>query len=184
MKTHLAIFLLFCITACAANGSGTNGPSANAGDPKKFLDEVNDSLLKLNVEGSQAGWVSETYITDDTSALNAKSNQRLIEATERYAKDSVKFDKAEIPADERRQLNLLKLSLVMATPSDPKDAEELTKIAARLEAAYGKGKWCPDPSKPDACRNIDDVTKLLATSRDEKAIRAAWEGWHTISPPM
>ena len=24
----------------------------------------------------------------------------------------------------------------------------------------------------------------MATSRDEKALRAAWEGWHTISPPM
>ena len=30
---------------------------------------------------------------------------------------------------------------------------------ARLESAYGKGKWCPDPAKPDACLNIDDVTR-------------------------
>src|ERR1700740_890415 len=109
MKTHLAIFLLFCISACAARGSGTNESSANLSDPKKFLDEVNESLLKLNVEGGQAGWVSETYITDDTSALNAKSNQRLIEATERYARDAVKFDKVEVPPDFRRELNLLKL---------------------------------------------------------------------------
>ena len=184
MKTHLAIFLLFCITACAANGSGTNGPSANAGDPKKFLDEVNDSLLKLNVEGSQAGWVSETYITDDTSALNAKSNQRLIEATERYAKDSVKFDKAEIPPDLRRQLNLLKLSLVMATPSDPKESEELTRIAANLDGEYGKGKWCSDPKKPETCLDINQITGIMRDSRDEKKLRQAWEGWHTISPPM
>ena len=32
--------------------------------------------------------------------------------------------------------------------------------------------------------NIDDITKVLATSRNERDIRAAWEGWHTISPPM
>ena len=32
-------------------------------------------------------------------------------------------------ADQRRQLNLLKLSLVLVTPADPKEAEELTKIA-------------------------------------------------------
>src|SRR5690348_14667311 len=109
MKTHLAVFLLFCFSACAARVSGTNQPSANAVDPKKFLDEVNESLLKLNVDRSQARWISKTYITDDTSALNAKSKQRLIEATERYAKDAVKFDKAEIAPDLRRQLNLLKL---------------------------------------------------------------------------
>ena len=30
----------------------------------------------------------------------------------------------------------------MATPSDPKEGEELTKIAANLDGDYGKGKWC------------------------------------------
>jgi peptidyl-dipeptidase A len=185
MKTHLAVLLLFFgLSACAARGSGANDSAANTDDPKKFLDEVNDSLLKLNVEGSQAGWVSETYITDDTSALNAKSNQRLIEATERYAKDSVKFDKADVPPDLRRQLNLLKLSLVMATPSDPKESEELTKIAANLDGEYGKGKWCSDPKKPETCLDINQITNIMRDSRDEKKLRQVWEGWNTISPPM
>ena len=72
----------------------------------------------------------------------------------------------------------------MATPADPKEAEELTQIAARLNATYGKGKWCTNPEQPETCRNIDDITKTMATSRDEKKLREAWEGWHTISPPM
>src|SRR5206468_2219660 len=93
------------------------------------------------------------------------------------------FDKVEVAPDERRRLNLLKLSLVMVTPSDPKEAEELTTIMARLEATYGKGKWCDD-TKPAACLNIDEITKSMATSRDEKQLRQVWEGWHTISPDM
>jgi peptidyl-dipeptidase A len=55
---------------------------------------------------------------------------------------------------------------------------------ARLESAYGKGKWCPEPSKPEACKTIDDVTRIMAGSRDVKELRAAWEGWHTVGPPM
>ena len=55
---------------------------------------------------------------------------------------------------------------------------------ARLESTYGKGKWCADPKKPDSCLNIDDVTKVMATSRDPKRLREVWEGWHTIAPPM
>src|SRR5216684_2759926 len=185
MKTYLAIVLLFWgISACAAHGSGPSDPSSNSADPKKFMDEVNDSLLKLNVEGSQAGWVSETYITDDTSSLNARANQRLIEATERFAKDSVKFDKVDATPDLRRQLNLLKISLVMATPSDPKESEELTKIAANLDGEYGKGKWCADPKKPETCLDINQITNIMRDSRDEKKLRQVWEGWHTISPPM
>src|SRR5438105_4671087 len=123
MKTHLALIVLFFgISACATHGSSASDAASNTADPKKFMDEVNDSLLKLNIEGSQAGWVSETYITDDTSSLNARANQRLIEATERFAKDAVKFDKVEAAPDIRRQLNLLKVSLVMATPSDAKQS--------------------------------------------------------------
>jgi peptidyl-dipeptidase A len=53
-----------------------------------------------------------------------------------------------------------------------------------MRGVYGKGKWCPDAAKPDRCLNIDEITKLLATSRNETEIRNAWEGWHTISPPI
>jgi peptidyl-dipeptidase A len=186
MKTHLliALVLILGISACAGRSSGNSDGAANGADPKKFIDEVNESLLKLNIEGSQAGWVSETYITDDTSALNARSNQRVIEATEHFAKDAVRFDKVEATPDLRRQLDLLKVSLVMATPSDPKESEELTKIAANLDAEYGKGKWCPDPKKPESCLDINKITDIMRDSRDEKQLRQVWEGWHTISPPM
>ena len=100
-------------------------------------------MKRLGVEHGQAGWVSSTYITPDTEALNARANQAYIEAVAKFAKDATRFDSVELPADQRRQLNLLKLSLVMVTPSDPKEAEELTRIAASMEGAYGRGKWCP-----------------------------------------
>jgi len=96
----------------------------------------------------------------------------------------VRFDTVQTTGEERRQLTLLKVALVLATPPDPKESDELSKIMARLESAYGRGKWCPDPAKPDTCRNVDDVTRIMAVPGDEKALRAAWEGWHTISPPM
>ena len=60
----------------------------------------------------------------------------------------------------------------------------MTKLAAGLEATYGKGKWCRDPAKPATCLDIEKITEVLAKSRDEKEIREAWEGWHTISVPM
>ena len=185
MKTHGAItlFLLLTLSACTAGGSGSDTSQA-ATDPKAFMDQVNESLLRLGTEGSQAGWVSETYITDDTSALNARANQRFIDAIARFAKDSVKFDKVDTTPDLRRGINLLKVSLVMATPSDPKEGEELTKIAANLDASYGKGKWCPESNKPETCLDINQITDVMRESRDEKKLRQVWDGWHTISPPM
>jgi peptidyl-dipeptidase A len=176
------------IAAIAAAACMKQGPETaaapTAADAKKFLDTVNDEMLRLQTEGNQAGWVQQNFITDDTEAIEARVNQRVTDAIAKYAREAARFDKVDVPADERRQLNLLKLSLVMVTPSDPKLGEELTTITARLESTYGKGKWCPDPAKTDSCMNIDAVTKTMAESRDAAKLRQVWEGWHTISPPM
>src|SRR5881394_22972 len=106
----LALALLILVSGCA--GSRTSGDSAaTAADAKKFIDDVNETLLKMSTESGQAGWVSETYITDDTSALNARANQRFIDKAAQFSKESVKFDKLDLAPDLRRELNLLKVSL-------------------------------------------------------------------------
>ena len=170
--------------ACTVGAPGAPAPGPSADDAKKFLDGANDTLLKLSVAGSQAGWVAQNFITDDTEALDARGTQQLADAGAKFAKESTRFDKMQLPADQRRQLDVLKVSLVLATPADAKEAEEVTQLNSRMRAAYGKGKWCPDPAKPDQCHNIDEVTKVLASSRNDKELRREWEGWQTISPPM
>jgi peptidyl-dipeptidase A len=185
MKTRLLpLLLIVSLYGCAGGAGKTGSGSVTADDAKKFIDDVNQTLLKLGAEASRADWVANTYITDDTQALTAKASQVYIDTAAKYAKEAPKYDKLELPPDIRRQLNLLKVSLVMVNPSDPKEAEELTNIAAGLNAAYGKGKYCEDPEKKETCLNIDDITKVMAQSRDEKRLRKLWEGWHTISPPM
>ena len=159
-------------------------PQASLRPVADFLKEANETTLRLGTVAGTAGWIYSTNITRDTEDLNARTNELAIDAGKRLAKEAAKYDKVEVTPDERRQLNLLKLSLEVVTPSDSKESEELTKIASGLEAAYGKGKWCRDASKPDTCLDIEKITEILAKSRDEKQIREAWEGWHTISVPM
>jgi peptidyl-dipeptidase A len=181
-STSLALVAFIFVAGCASGSSGNSVPTA--ADAKKFMDDVNETTFKLALDAGQAEWTSETYITDDTSAVAARSNQRIIDKTAQYAKDAVKFDNVELPPDLRRAMNILKVSLVMATPSNPKEGEELTKIAADLDAIYGKGKWCEDPKKPESCLDINQITDVMRDSRDEKKLRQVWEGWHNISLPM
>jgi peptidyl-dipeptidase A len=186
IRTRLASVLAVTVLCATVLGCAQtpSSPAPTPADARAFLDSVNKTMLKLGVQQATAGWVQQNFITDDTEAISAHANQEYADAVARFAKDAVKYDRVDLPADQRRQLMLLKVSLVMATPGDPKESDELTRITARLESTYGKGKWCPDPSKPDTCKNIDEVTRILATSRNEKELRAAWEGWHTIAPPM
>jgi peptidyl-dipeptidase A len=169
----------FTVLSCAPR------PAApSPADAKSFLDTVNQTMMKLGVQQNQAGWVGQTYITDDTEALNARLSQQYIDAVAGFAKAATRFDRVDLPPDQRRQITVLKTSLVMATPASPAESEELTTIMARLEAGYGKAKWCAEPSKPESCLNIDQITKIMASSRDQRRLREVWEGWHTISPPM
>jgi peptidyl-dipeptidase A len=168
----------------AAVACSRPAPGPTAADANAFLDDVNATMLRLGVAQGQAGWIYSTYITPDTEALNARANQAYIEAVARYAKEAARFDTVEVPADHRRQLNLLKLALELVTPSEPNEAEEVTKLASGLEAAYGRGKWCREPDDPASCLDIEAITQIMARSRDETRLREVWEGWHTIAVPM
>jgi peptidyl-dipeptidase A len=59
------------VMGCAA-GSPTP-PAPTAADAKAFLDTVNQTMLKLGVLESQAGWVAQNFITDDTEGISAAS---------------------------------------------------------------------------------------------------------------
>src|SRR5687767_14088388 len=139
------LILALSVLAGACGGSETTAAPKSADDAKQFLTNVNSTMLRLSIEAARAGWVAQTYITEDTEALDARATQQIIEAVARYAKEAAAYNGVQVPADARRQLDLLKLSLVMVTPSDPGESTELTRLASGLRSAYGRGKWCADP---------------------------------------
>jgi len=185
--TALAFALALAVVVVSCGGGSddeSSGAPPTPADAEAFLAEVNDTMLRLGTASAQAAWVYSTYITVDTEALNARANQAYIDAMARYAKEAARYDAVEVTPEQRRQLDILKLSLELVTPSDPELAEEVTTLASRMEATYGRGEWCPEPNQPDACLDIEEITEIMATSRDEARLSEAWEGWHTISPQM
>ena len=140
----------------------------------------NSSLL--GVDAGRADWIKSTYITDDTEAIAAKLDEKAIAATVDYAKQATRFDGLKLDPVTARKLKLLKLSLTIATPADPKESEELTRIASGMEGTYGKGKYCP--SGPASCKDLEELSKILAESRDPKQLKDAWTGWHAIAKPI
>lgn len=170
----LALVLLF-LTACA-------GQKPTPEQARAFLNDAEQKLLVLGVDSARADWVKATYITDDTEAIAAKLDQRAIDAQVDYAKQSTRFDGLSLDPVTARKIKLLKTSLVIATPADPKKSAELTSITSALEGTYGKGKYCT--GGPETCKDIEAITKIMAESRDPKQLLDAWRGWHAISKPM
>ncbi len=149
-----------------------------------FLADANTRLLALSNAANQAGWVQDTYITPDTQAIAARANEALVNASTDYARRAAKFPAGIGSPEERRQLTVLKNTMVMAGPPDPKQVAELTTIAARMAGAYGSGRYCRPGQSGEACLDVEAVTKILAEGRDPNELREVWEGWQKVGAPM
>ena len=161
--TLVAVLLASSIAVSAQSSSASRKaqtvarPATPAG-ARAFLQEADRELLRLINAANRAGWVQATYITPDTETMAAQANEALVTASTNYAKTAFKFDKVQVNPVERRQLYLLKNSLTMSAPPDPKEAEELTRLVASMEGVYGSGKWCPAaPVKPAQSAAPPDV---------------------------
>ncbi|PWT87860.1 MAG: peptidyl-dipeptidase [Blastocatellia bacterium] len=171
------------MSSCVNPGTPATNSAANTNDAAGFLGDAEKRLLDLNIKFSRADWVKSTFITDDTESLSAQANTDLIAATTELAEQARKFDGQNLSPDEQRKLKLLKLSLTLPAPKDPKEREELTKIAASMEGDYGKGKYCPD-GENGKCLSLGDLEEIMAQSRDPEQLKKIWSGWHQISPPF
>jgi peptidyl-dipeptidase A len=174
----LALAAGLALTLAAAGATDTK-PSAE--EARAFVARAEERLGELIVKASRAQWVQSTFITDDTDKLAADASKDLIAATMELAAQATRFQGLALPEDVARKLLLLKVSLTLPAPRDAAAQTELTEIAAWLEGAYGKGKYCP-PGRE--CLDINALGKIMAESRDAGALLDAWQGWHAIAPPM
>ena len=165
-----------------AQGAAKKG-APTAAEARAFVEAAETRLLDLWVRSSRVGWVQSTYITDDTEILSAQAQQAEIAATMDLAAAAARFDGLKLPPEVARKLKLLKLSLTLPAPRNAAEQEELTRIAASLEADYGKGKYCRG-GDPANCLDLNQLSNIMASSRDPDELLDAWRGWRTISPPM
>jgi peptidyl-dipeptidase A len=150
----------------------------------RFIDQAEARLMELAIDAERASWVQANFITEDTQLISAAATERLTIAGVELAKEAKRFDQLELPPDVRRRIELLKLALTGPAPSDPKLAREMTQIAAKLEATYGSGQYCPPGKTGEDCLDVNEITNILMESRDPKQLLDVWTGWRTISPPM
>src|SRR6185295_5565695 len=188
-RRQLWLALFFLLSVGLALMSCTDNPNAlsSSGSPKdeaeKFLADAEKRLLDLNIKAGRADWVKSTFITDDTELLSAEANENLIAATTELAEQSRKYENLDLPAEDKRKLKLLKLSLTLPAPKDPAERSELTKITASMEGEYGKGKFCPDGDK-GKCLSLPDLEDIMTNSRNPEELKKAWLGWHQIAIPI
>lgn len=100
----LLIALLLCVPAY----------SATIEQAKKFVEDAERQGLILSTEAQRADWVKSNFITDDTEALAAKADERLINAGVIWAKEAAKYKGTPLPEDIERKMLLLRNGLTLS----------------------------------------------------------------------
>ena len=157
----------------------THGAEEPAGE---FLDRAEAELLDLSIEAQRADWVYATYISPDAEMLSARAYSRLIDRTVALAKASTRLDPSRTLPEERRRLHLLRLSLPLLAPSDPKESQELTRIVASMSGTYAKGRHTLRGTTE--ALDLQGLERVLAQSREPAVLADAWTGWHRVGRSM
>ncbi len=198
MQRNYALSIVLTVTSLGCGGPSANQPvaeptaSAEPAEPeaptaeeaRAFVARVNEDLRRLATVQARAEWIKSTYITYDTQIMAARANEALMAYTSQAIAEARRFDGLELDEDTARQLHLLTISQSLPAPNDAEKRRRLAQIAAELEGLYGRGKYCTDPEDPETCRDLQELSNVLAESRDYDDLLEAWNGWRTISPPM
>src|ERR1017187_10521410 len=56
-----------------------------------------------------------------------------------------------------------------------------SRLSARILLSSSRS-W--QLSGPESCQDLEELSKILAESRDPKALLDAWTGWHAIAKPI
>jgi peptidyl-dipeptidase A len=181
---HNALALVLIGSAATASAAALE-KAATPADVGTFVQRMNADYKARYIEPNAAEWVAETYITDDTQMLTARANERWLQWLSAEIDASRAYENvAGTDARDARALALLKLQTAMPAPKDPAHLTELTTLASKLTAAYGAGKYCKDPADASTCRNLDELSKVLADDRDWDHDLDAWAGWHRVGRGM
>lgn len=183
--------LVFSVTL-ALQGCGTdsaksdqanqqNADTLTAEDAKSFVANAQSEIEKLQLPAYQAEWAYQTYINQDTAAVTAYLSEKLSSRATQLAKEAARFNTVEVDPDTRRQLDLMRYSLVMPSPSDPTLSERLSQLGSDLNGMYGAGKYC---RTEEECFRLTEMSSIMATERDPDLLLEMWEGWRSVSPPM
>jgi peptidyl-dipeptidase A len=165
-------------------GAAEAGPVPGSGTPQEaatFVEETNRDLRELWTAEMRAEWIAQTYINQDSAALAAAAKEERMGYLGQRIPETVRFQGVALPPEIERQIYKLRLASTLPAPRDADKRKELAELEVAMTAAYGEGEYC---SKQGGCKDLGELSKIMAKSKSEGELLEAWTGWRTISPPL
>ena len=153
----------------------------------EFIDEANKKLDVATLENNTAQWVYESFITDDSALISAKSSEQFLTTQKELQAHAREYQQVAMnPTTAKAYTNLTK-GRELLPPDKPEEIAELAALGTKMSGIYGSAKYCKDEKDKSGkdeknCRDLTALSEVLATSRNYDDLLDAWTGWHSISP--
>lgn len=181
---------LCCLGACSKAPSNSDQASAAPTKPTKSVDEfiagANKTYLDNYYEYNAAQWVYVTYLNDDSAMLATKSNEKWMAMEKELLAEARLFKDAPMSAETQKAYINMTQGKTLLPPDTPEARAELARLGTHMEGVYGAGKYCKPESASEKgaaenCRDLNQLSDVLAKSRDYNELVDAWTGWHSIA---
>ncbi|HEY7642009.1 MAG TPA: M2 family metallopeptidase, partial [Steroidobacteraceae bacterium] len=180
LRLAAAIAAVIAMGGCGRETSQSTAAPQESAD--QFVERLNREMSELGREQSAAGWAYATFINQDTEFLNAKATERGLEYFSNAVEAAKAYDNQKLSPATARTLLLLKLGVAAPAPKDATKRAELAGITSKMEGMYGAAKYCP--KGPQSCKDQEQLTDVLANSRNYADLTEAWTGWHSTARPL
>lgn len=169
-----------CATTATPNASTAPRGAPTVAEAQAYVEAAERELAERSEYEARIAWVYNTYINYDTEWLLQRTDAEGTEARVRLASGAARFADLELPADLRRKVDLLRLSLVLPAPQREGAADELSTITTRLASIYSTGRIEYQGREV----TLDDLETLMGTERNPARLQEIWTKWHAVAAPM
>ncbi len=172
-----------CTTTAAPNATPdpeSSAPTPTLAEAQAFVADAERDLAAMSEREARIAWLYSTYISFDTEWLQQRSDSAGTEARVRLASGAARFQGMELPAELRRKIDLLRLSLTLPAPQRAGAADELAAINTRMASTYSTGRIDYQGRQV----SLDDLETLMGTERNPARLAEMWTKWHAVAPPM
>lgn len=183
---------LCCLGGCSKAPSSesehadkqTNAAPTKSAD--EFIASVNKTYLDNYVEYNAAQWIYVTYINDDSALLATKANEKWMAMEKELLAEARLYKDVPMSAETKKAYVNMTLGKTILPPDTPDERSELARLGTHMEGVYGAGKYCkPDGSSEnktgESCRDLIQLSDVLATGRNYDELVDAWTGWHSVA---
>ncbi|MCE3252313.1 MAG: peptidyl-dipeptidase, partial [Cellvibrio sp.] len=200
----IAICGLVACSKAPSNSEQTSSAPAKSVD--EFIAEVNKKYLDSFYEYNAAQWTYVTYINDDTALLATKANEKFMALEKEVLAEARLYKDAPMSAETKKAYINLTQGKTLLPPDTPEARAELARLGTHMEGVYGAGKYCkpegtseqgaseqsaseksisekntPEKGATENCRDLNQLSDVLAKSRDYNELVDAWAGWHSVA---